>query len=299
MKGTPLTSPPKEDLLAPDGPDSMTVRVLTWNVWGREGEWARQDAMREAIASVDPDLVALQEVARDIDFDQLEHLLGQTGLVGVHDSDVIQAPSVGTALASRWAPERVVGALLPSQCPPDAPAPNALAAVIPLPIGVSLLFMAVKPYWPLNAEAVRCREALAIVDLEERLRQAAPSIVAGDFDAKPDGDCMQFFAGNRVLEGRSTHYLNAWDVAGDGSPGHTWTVENPGVAPCVGMGAVEPGHARRIDHILVHGPGFQDWGGFAYRVRAVVTRCEVVFTDPAPSDHYGVLADVELTRVPL
>jgi endonuclease/exonuclease/phosphatase family metal-dependent hydrolase len=279
----------------------MTLRVLTWNVEGHAGDDSRQNALRDAIKSADPDLVSLQEVHRDDKYDQLGHLLSATDLTGVHDSDVIQGASAGTALASRWRPNRVVGTMLPGD--PTMPAPNALAAVIPLPIGVNILFVAVKPYWPLNGEALRCRDALAIADLESTLRQDAPSIIAGDFDAMPDSDCMQFFAGRRVLDGRSVHYLNAWDVAGDGGPGHTWTTENPRVAAFVESGLIEPVHHRRIDHILVHGPEGHaiTWGSDSLRVsqpvRAVATSCQVVFKAQPASDHYGVLAEIELTRI--
>ncbi|MDR1236939.1 MAG: endonuclease/exonuclease/phosphatase family protein [Propionibacteriaceae bacterium] len=293
-----MISPEKN---ANETPTTMTLRVLTLNVEGIEGDESRQADLRNAIAAINPDLLSLQEVVRNDSYDQLSQLLGDTGLIGVHDLDLINTQSAGTALATRWPASQVVGQLLPGH--PLMPSPNALAAVIPLPIGVNVLFMAVKPYWPLNGEALRCRDALAITELESTLRQAAPAIIAGDFDAVPTADCMQFFAGRRVLDGRSTHYLNAWDVAGDGGPGYTWTTENPGVTKFIDSGLIESGHARRIDHILVHGPEGHVivWGEdklkVEQRVRAVITSCEVVFREPPVSDHYGVLAEIELSRV--
>ncbi|MDR2378570.1 MAG: endonuclease/exonuclease/phosphatase family protein [Bifidobacteriaceae bacterium] len=282
-------------------PSTMTVRVLTLNVWNTDGPPQRRQALPGAIAALNPDLISFQEVVKTTDYDQLADLLSETDLIGFHDSDVLEAPSIGTALASRWPPAAVVGSLLPG--PPEFPPCNLLAAAVALPIGVELTFIAVKPYPPLNGEQHRLRQAVYLAQIAEALARPAPTVVAGDFDATPDADCMRFFAGRRVADGVSTHYLNAWDVAGDGGPGHTWTAVNPWVGEYVDSGLVEPGHARRIDHILVHGPEGHAirWGAAAAkdtpRVKALVLDCRVVLDDPPLSDHYGVLAEIEFTVV--
>ena len=282
--------------------DSMTVRVLTLNVWNTDGPPERQAALPGAIAALEPDLISFQEVVKTDHYDQLSHLLSDTDLIGFHDSDVLEVPSIGTALASRWAHKSVVGSLLDS--PPGAPPCNLLAATVPLPVGVDLLFLAVKPYWALDGEANRLLEAVQIINLAEALACPAPTVVAGDFDATPDADCMRFFAGRRVVAGRSTHYLNAWDIAGDGGPGYTWTTANPWVAEVVESGVIEPNHARRIDHILVHGAEGHaiKFGPTANRpgpnVAAVIRDCQVVLDDPPVSDHYGLLAEIDFKGLP-
>jgi endonuclease/exonuclease/phosphatase family metal-dependent hydrolase len=275
----------------------MRLRVLTLNVWGAAGPEERQDALRDAIGALDPDLVALQEVVRHDDYDQLSHILGATDLTGTHQLDVLQATPVGTALGARWRPTNVVGAMLPA--PSGYPPPSLLAATVPLPIGVELLFIAAKPYWALDGESYRARSAVLIADMAQALHRPAPTVIAGDFDATPDSDSMRFFAGRRVLEGKSAYYHNAWEVAGDGGDGHTWTVANPDVAAGVADWGIEPGHARRIDHILVRAPG---WGPTPAQpgdpeVRAMVASCEVVLDSPPVSDHYGVLAEIDLRVV--
>jgi endonuclease/exonuclease/phosphatase family metal-dependent hydrolase len=274
--------------------NSQTVRVLTLNVWNTEGPPERQKALPGAIAALDPDLISFQEVAHGDGDNQLARLIGGTGLTGVHQQDVWDAPSLGTALASRWAPRNVLGTLLP--VPEGVPPCNLLAAIIPLPIGVDLLFLAVKPYWALDGEAYRARAAVAMADVAEALRCPAPTVIAGDFDATTEADSLQFLAGNRVLEGKSARYVNAWDAAGDGGPGHTWTTANPWVQDAVKAGAIEPGHRRRIDHILVNWPTWSN-RALAPTVTAVVQDCRVVLDDPPASDHYGVLADIEFTVV--
>ncbi len=41
---------------------TTTVRVMTWNLWGRFGPWVeREAAVVDTLADLDPDIVALQE----------------------------------------------------------------------------------------------------------------------------------------------------------------------------------------------------------------------------------------------
>lgn len=272
--------------------DPITLRVLTLNVWNVDGEPERQQLLCDGVAALEPDLVSFQEVVRTPEYDQLAALVAGTELTGVHQLDVAPESSGGTALASRWAPTSVEYARLPGASgEPDHA--NALAAVIPLPNGLEMLFLAVKPTWRLDGEADRQAEIRTITDLDARLHRPAPTIIAGDFDATPDADCMRYLAGRAAIDGHSVYYHNAWDVAGDGGPGHTWTHENPLTVPIIDYLVRQPGHARRIDHILVG--SFHRHPDFTARIQ----RCEVVLTDPPVSDHYGVLADIEIRPLPV
>jgi len=58
-----------------------------------------------------------------------------------------------------------------------------------------------------------------------------PPLLAGDFDATPDNSSIRFLTGLQSLEGVSTYWLDAFAVAGDGSPGYTWSTDNPYAAP--------------------------------------------------------------------
>jgi len=74
----------------------------------------------------------------------------------------------------------------------------------------------------------------------------------------------------------------------NGSPGYTWSSDNPNVAPFAAAVLGQPVHHRRIDYLLVGSP-------FRWWPRIVVRSCRVVLTEAgsdAPSDHYGVLADL-------
>lgn len=274
---------------AAGGRDRITLRVLTYNVWGYNGEPSRQARLRQHIASLDPDLIAFQEVVKTPDQDQTTELVADTDLSSIHQLDLpgFQMGELGewqTGLASRWRPTNAQAIRLPDH---DSYA-TAMAAVIPLPIGEDLLFMVVKPAWRFDQEAARCRQAVAITDLERRLRRQAPTIIAGDFDATPDADCMRYYTGKTPIDGHSVHFLDCWALAGAGGTGHTWTTTNPGLADFVDKGLVEPTHARRIDYILVGSPFAHD------RVPARVRSCRVVSSDPPASDHHAVLAEIDI-----
>ena len=101
---------------------------------------------------------------------------------------------------------------------------------------------------------------------------------------------MRFYTGRAPLEGQSVHFRDCWALAGSGGPGHTWTSDNAWVAGIAASGWIQVPHRRRIDYILAGSP--EDHPD----VLSTVTSCRVVLdSDPAPSDHYGVLADLELT----
>jgi endonuclease/exonuclease/phosphatase family metal-dependent hydrolase len=265
--------------------------VLTLNVWNLSGERGRQQLLHDGITNLQPDLISLQEVTRNADYDQLAELLAGTGLHGVHQLDLLDpnpaAALAGTALASRWQPRSVDAIELPvvtgesgSEC--------AIAATVPLPTGIEMLFIAVKPTWRLDGEADRVVQARAIAELDAKLRCAAPTIIAGDFDATPDSDSMRYLTGEAAIDGKSVCYHDVWAVAGDGGPGHTWTFKNPFTAPLIARLIGQPRHARRIDHILVGSSHAHP------HVAARVRCCELVLTDPPASDHYGVLAVIDI-----
>lgn len=122
-----------------------------------------------------------------------------------------------------------------------------------------------------------------------------PPVLAGDFNATPDSAGIRFLTGLQSLRGRSTAWYDAWDLAGDGTPGHTWTSRNPYVAPFAAAVLAQPAHHRRIDYVFVAAP-------IRWRPRVVVRSCRVVLTgtaQAAPSDHYGVVADLDLAGVAL
>jgi endonuclease/exonuclease/phosphatase family metal-dependent hydrolase len=264
------------------------VRLITLNLWARSGPYAvREPLLREGIALLAPDVLALQEV----DSDQAEQLLGPLGYTVAYEPRVGEnVADPGIAVASR---HPIVDRRL-IELPHGG---AAVAARVQTGEGSFWCCSAVPmPGWP-GQEGQREDEAVA---LDAALTEIAagdelPPILAGDFDATPDAASIRFLTGLQSLQGKSTVWYDAWAVAGDGSPGHTWTSDNPYVAPFAAAVFAQPVHHRRIDYVFVGSP-------FRWRPRVVVRSCQVVLTggpQGAPSDHYGVMADLDLNGITL
>jgi endonuclease/exonuclease/phosphatase family metal-dependent hydrolase len=273
------------------------LRVFTMNIWNfAEPYEQRQQLLREGILRLDPDLLAFQEAGFDGRRDQVRDLLDGAGYHIAHQFDSLASPPArdGCCVASRW-PFDLVEVLSLQLTPECARYPYAAVAVrvaAPDPVG-PMLFVCAKPSWELNRERERELQAVALVGMIRRHARRAefPTVIAGDFDATPDSASIRFLTGRQSLEGTSAHCLDAWQQAGDGSPGYTWTYRNGFAAAIIDQCIRQPRHERRIDYVFLGSP--HDHDRFA-RVRAA----RVVLDTPAdgvwPSDHYAVYAEIEV-----
>lgn len=194
-------------------------------------------------------------------------------------------------MATRWA-HRVVEVLdLRLAGAGDVPW-CTLAVKVPLPGLGELLFIAATASWRLDAEAVREQQAVELGDLDARHRTDLPTIIAGDFNAAPDAASIRYLTGRQSLSGRSVHYHDAWEVAGDG-PGHTWTADNAHTADLLDRIVRQPGHRRRLDYVFTG-----SWHAHP-RARCEIRTAHLAFDRPTdgvwPSDHYGVVVDVDVS----
>ncbi|GAA3938518.1 hypothetical protein GCM10023085_19930 [Actinomadura viridis] len=271
------------DIEQPYGPlIDTTVRVATWNVWGRYGPWReRERVILAELAAVAADVLVLVEAWEDGDATQAGRLKGELGLphhvfAGTGPDG---GPRSGIAVLSRWPlagrAERRLG---------DATgwdAGIALFARAEGPRGAVQVFgtgLGWKPDHSLQRqEQVR--------DLGGFVRQVAdtrsPVVLCGDFNAPPDSDEIRMLTGRAAVAAPGLVFYDAWETAGDGTPGHTWSATNPWTRP-----VLLPD--RRIDYV------FSAWpraGGAGHPVR-----CELFGTEPLDrihgSDHYGVLTDL-------
>jgi endonuclease/exonuclease/phosphatase family metal-dependent hydrolase len=268
------------------------MRVLTLNVWARSGPYeVREPLLRRELGLLAPDLVALQEVDSGGEGgNQAAELLGPLGYqVDYEPRSGDYRADPGIAVASRR--------------------PILARELIELPHGGAALAVRLdvdgEGFWFCNAVPMRPwpgqegeRED-EVIALDEALTALAdgdtrPPVLAGDFDATPDAASIRFLSGLQSLKGHDTAWYDAWTVAGDGSPGWTWSSDNLYVAPFTAAVFAQPVHHRRIDYVFVGSP-------FRWRPRVVVRSCEVVCrgtADAAPSDHWGVLADLDLVPQP-
>jgi endonuclease/exonuclease/phosphatase family metal-dependent hydrolase len=202
-----------------------TVRVATLNIWNRFGPWEqRLVAIRSGIASIDPDVIGLQEVLR------LEPTEGD-GL----DQAVAVAPAgyhvayarahderwYGNAVVSRWPIARAEAFELP-RCGTDERR-TLLFADVQAPFG-RLPFFVTHLNWRFedgHVRAVQLREITARIDaLVPREGGGYPAVLVGDFNAEPEADEIRFLRGLTSLDGGSrVFFQDAFALAGDGTPG--------------------------------------------------------------------------------
>ena len=262
---------------------STTLRVLTWNVWGRFGPWRdRQTALIHTLRSIAPDIVLLQECWRDRSGEdqaaRLAHALGYHAVFG-GGTFLVEEWATGSGLLSRWPIERHEYRAFPESAP-NHWGGAALFGHIAGPRGPLFAFSVALDAM-FHASAVRqasVRHLAAFVN--EVAGSAFPTIIGGDFNAPPDSDEIRMLTGRTETAAPGFALLDAWDMAGSGS-GHTWTRRNPWAEPLLMPD-------RRIDYLLIGRPRRAGAGH--------VVSCSVAGTAPVagvvPSDHYGVAADL-------
>lgn len=271
------------DQYAPYGPVvETTLRIVTWNVWGRYGQWQeRQAAIEEALAAVGPDIVCLVESWSSSETTQAEliaHRLGMEHHVFVGDWQQEDWVS-GIGLVSRWPLSIIDRRQL--RGPDESGVGEVLAAAVDGERG-RIQFFAVMLDYPLDASRVRQEQVQQLAQLiSETTRRRHPVVVCGDFNAGPDSDEIRMLTGRSAPAAPGVVFYDAWEIAGDETPGNTWSNRNP-------LAAVAMYPDRRFDYVLSAWP----------RLGAVghPTNCQLLGVVPSDqlqlSDHYGVLADL-------
>jgi endonuclease/exonuclease/phosphatase family metal-dependent hydrolase len=260
-----------------------TMRVVTWNVWGRYGRWEeRQAGIDDVLAVASADVVCLVESWSTEERTQADLIGDRLGLphrlfVGDRREDDWTS---GLGLVSRWPVSFHEHRPLPGNKAEDAG--TALFAALDGPRGLIQLFVVMLDY-PLYASAVRQAQVRQLgAFVEEMTRNRHPTVICGDFNAGPDSDELGMLTGRTDTTAPGLVFYDAWELAGDGTPGDTWSNQNP-------LAALGMYPNRRFDYILSAWP----------RANAVghPTHCELLGVIHAPqgtqlSDHYGVLADL-------
>jgi endonuclease/exonuclease/phosphatase family metal-dependent hydrolase len=259
------------------------LRVLTWNLWWRFGPWERRrPAIAATIAGLQPDVVALQEVWGEPGGTNFAAELGAE--LGYHHAYAARLSfddiDFGNAVLSRW-PITSTGST-PLPAPPDKDEQRlVLRADVDGPQGPLQVF-STHLNWRFDHSAVRQDQVRTITEAVAAAKpRSYPPIVCGDFNAVPDSDEIRMLTGRAPVPVEGLVFHDAWEVAGNGGSGFTWSNANP-----YAVLDLEPD--RRIDYVLV---GWPKAGGAGH-----VISCEVVGTQPVdgvvPSDHYGVLAEL-------
>ncbi|MFC4913955.1 endonuclease/exonuclease/phosphatase family protein [Actinomadura gamaensis] len=274
------------DISEPYGPlIESTARVAVWNVWARYGPWReRERAITAVLEGADADVVVLVEAWETPEESQADRLGTRLGLAhrvfrGVPDETASDGGLSGVAVLSRWPLGQVGEQRLGRQDGWDGG--FAMFARVNGPRGPLQVF-GVTLGWKLGHSVQRQQQ---VRDLGVYVRKEgdaeAPIVVAGDLNAAPDSDEVRMLTGRAAVPAPGLVFYDAWEVAGDGTAGHTWSNANPWARPVLWPD-------RRIDYVLSAWPR---QGGAGHPVR-----CGLLGTSPLdgvmPSDHYGVVADL-------
>jgi endonuclease/exonuclease/phosphatase family metal-dependent hydrolase len=267
------------------------LRAVTINIWNRQGPWDRRlPLLRDGLAALEPDVVGMQEVLAFGGVSQAEQIAAGLGW-HVHYGPAWQIGgglTYGNAIVSRWPLADV--AVFPLPTPPEIDARSVAHAMVEMPCGRVPVFVTHLPY-QLHAGHVRCEQIRVVADLIAEHAPVAdttfPPILMGDFNAEPDSDEMRFLRGLTPLGGRCVYFADAWQATATPGPGFTYDRRNP-----YALRSREP--SRRIDYVYVRGPD--------RALRGEPLAARLVLDEPSdgvwPSDHFGVLAEIQAAPRP-
>ncbi len=183
-----------------------TIRLLAYNIHHGEGMDERLDLERIArlISSVDPDLVAIQEVDRVVErtgrVDQAAALGDLTGMTALFGGFMeYQGGHYGMALLSRWPVVESRNHRLPDGAEPR----TALTARVRSPAtGREIVFVGIHFYRTAEERWSQASRVMEIFAAEE-----APVILAGDFNSEPDSEVIRGLAEVWTLPGKGADRL--------------------------------------------------------------------------------------------
>ncbi len=263
-----------------------TFRAATLNIWNRFGPWEeRLVGIHAQLKALAPDVIGLQEVLNYQGFDQGK--LVSEGL-GYHVAWGVAAENhgfpVGNAILSKWEITRQETIPLPDGGSDEQR--SVIFAELNAPFGKVPVFCT-HLNWKLHHGHIRQLQVRALADAvaERAPISGFPPVVMGDFNAEPDSDEIRFMKGLTGLGGKCVYFADAFGVAGDGTPGFTFSKRNDHAAFIR-----EP--ERRIDYIFVRGPDDTQ--------RGEPMEAAVCFDHPHkgvfPTDHFGVTCVITAGR---
>ena len=200
---------------------SGTVRVLTYNIHHGEGRDRRFDLPRlaDVMMSVEPDLVALQEVdqrtERASGVDQIAELERLTNLHATFGKAIdYMGGGYGVAVLSRWPLLSTKVRPLPSS--PDREARTSLTVEVRAGVGGPLLQFT-STHLDQGRESVdRLAQAAHLNEL--LVSKDLPTILAGDMNARPDTDVMKMFEGHWMIAPPAEAFLSQPQAGPGGGP---------------------------------------------------------------------------------
>lgn len=276
----------------------MALRVMTWNLWWRFGDWRRrEDAILAVLEAQEPDVVCLQETwawrepLGDDTFAtpeiQAAHLAQRLGWhVAVNEPLWFTERAFSNAILSRWPLRVVADETLPrdDHIPPHR---RMLVAHAATPWG-DWPFMTTHLDHRFDDSAARQTQVRLVLDCAKTHRGDAevdlPLVLGADANAVPDADEIRILTGRSAGGPGGIVMTDVWEVAGEG-PGHTWRRDNPHVA-----NSTWPN--RRVDYLMVTWPRPRPFGNPIATWLAGTEPVRVGGAEIWASDHAAVVADL-------
>jgi len=249
------------------------MRVLTLNVWNRDGPWSqRLGLLQHWLRRLQPDLIGFQEVR---DLEHVREICGDEYKMAWMGNEVS-----GIAVVARWPIRDEQQLTLAGEGTQVGGV--ALRVSIDAPQGC-LSFCCATTYFFLPHHGCwreRQMPQLARFARGALARNAYPPILVGDFNAPADSAEIRYLKGLQSLADTSAYFVDAWEFAGDGTAGTTWSRQNGFASPWLMPN-------RRIDYVFVGPPRLPQGAGLVEQCQVV---CNTEVDGVWPSDHFGVCA---------
>jgi len=268
-----------------------TMRVATWNLWGRYGPWeARQPIIEDNLRSIDADVVCLQEAWDDEHVSQPEKLADALGMSFVYERAFeMNGAWSGNAVLSRWPIVRHAVTELPMHGggavdTDEGERRLVVFAEIDGPRGAFQAFCT-HLSWRADWSGVRQAQVAEVCRVvRSRSPRRFPAILCGDLNAPPDADEIRMLTGQTAVPEPGVIFRDAWAVGvrDSDADGSTISARNP-------FNAVTLEPDTRIDYILV---GWPKLGGCGHVVDVEVAGDRPGTDGLFPSDHFAVVADL-------
>lgn len=277
------------------------VRLVTLNLWGNQPPLRGRLALAaKQLRALAPDVVGLQEVRPENGRDgatTAEYLAGELGAGFVYETSLEwqdddffaghPGGQEGLALISRHPIVEHRVKRLPVARRTEKRI--LLSALIEAP-GGRVWCHTTHLHYRLDDGLAREQQVVAVDQAIKAIADESPSgrvqLLCGDFNATPEHDEIRYLRGLTTLAGGRTHYQDAFARIHPGAPGLTWSSENELTRPLRSLDI-----DRRIDYIFVTTRRKDG--------RGTIRDARVVLDERHPegycaSDHYGVLADVQI-----
>ena len=279
------------------------LRIATINLMHNPVKFEeRLNLLKQEIVNIKPDVLCLQELQTNSKINMLELLMQELGFNYGH---------VGTDVEDKYSKARFANAILTN-------IDNSIFTDIPLGVagtgthyasGVVAHFrmnhkdvhvFSVHLAWGGVNEHLRFHQANIIAREADRLTAKGVTpvvVVAGDFNAEPDSETLQYMYGKRIgTMQKGTYWVDAWKLHGDDANSITNDPQMPLgklTARRVGIPFSSLIPKRRIDYILIHGwvHGRQGSPLTFYRWADADN-----YKTLTVSDHYGLVSDIYIPK---